>query len=55
MDNKRDLSIRKILSVAKTEYVKWICDPRMIIYVAMNIFMYDYVTKVLLQNADKMG
>lgn len=55
MDNKRDLSIRKIFSVAKTEYVKWICDPRMIIYVAMNIFMYDYVTKVLLQNAEKMG
>ena len=54
MDN-RNLSLRKILSVAKTEYIKWVTNPRMILFVAMIIFVYDYIIKVLIENSDKMG
>lgn len=54
MDNK-NLSLRKILSVAKTEYIKWLTNPRMILFAAMIIFVYDYIVKVLIENSDKMG
>ncbi|MBE5926640.1 MAG: hypothetical protein E7270_06720 [Lachnospiraceae bacterium] len=54
MDNK-NLSLRKILSVAKTEYIKWVTNPRMILFAAMIIFVYDYIVKVLIENSDKMG
>lgn len=54
MDNK-NLSLRKILSVAKTEYIKWVTNPRMILFVAMITFVYDYIVKVLIENSDKMG
>ncbi|MBQ4069179.1 MAG: hypothetical protein IJC76_08000 [Lachnospiraceae bacterium] len=54
MDN-RNLSLRKILSVAKTEYIKWVTNPRMILFVAMIIFVYDYIIKVLIENSDKMS
>jgi len=55
VDNKREISIKKILSVGKIEYIKWICDPRMILFFSMNIFVYDYVTKILIENSQKMG
>jgi len=54
VDNK-NLSLRKILSVAKTEYIKWVTNPRMILFAAMIIFVYDYIVKVLIENSDKMG
>lgn len=45
----------KVLRVAKTEYVKWICNPKMIILLVMLIFAYDYVIMELITAADKMG
>lgn len=50
-----NISVRKILSVGKTEYVKWIANPRITLFIAMNIFVYDYATKVLIDNAERMG
>lgn len=41
--------------VAKTEYVKWIRNPKMIILFVMLIFAYDYVILELIEAADKMG
>lgn len=41
--------------VAKNEYVKWICNPKMIIILVMLIFVYDFVIKELITAADKMG
>lgn len=45
----------KIFRVAKNEYVKWICNPKMIILLVMLIFAYDYVIKELTTAAGKMG
>lgn len=44
-----------VLSVAKTEYVKWIRNPKMVILLVMLIFAYDYVVLELTTAADKMG
>ena len=44
-----------VLRVAKTEYVKWIRNPKMIILLVMLIFAYDYVILELIEAADKMG
>lgn len=41
--------------VAKTEYVKWIRNPKMIILLVMLIFAYDYVILELIEASDKMG
>ena len=47
-------SIRKIFSVASTEYVKWICNPRMIVMFVVFIFIYDYIIKEMIKGAVKM-
>ena len=44
----------KVLRVAKTEYVKWIGNPKMVILLVMLIFAYDYVILELTMAADKM-
>jgi len=44
-----------VFRVAKTEYVKWIRNPKMIILLVMLIFAYDYVILELIEAADKMG
>ncbi len=49
------MSIRKILSTARTEYVKWITNPRMIILGVMLIFIYDFAVSPLLQMAEEMN
>lgn len=43
MENNTKLSFSKIRNIAKTEYVKWICNPRMIILFCMMIYIYDYI------------
>ena len=43
MENDTKLSFSKIRNIAGTEYVKWICNPRMIILFCMMIYIYDYI------------
>lgn len=50
-----NISIRKIWSVCKTEYVKWILNARMILFLSLTIFVYDYVVRIMLENGEKMG
>ncbi len=50
-----NISFRKIRSVSNTEYVKWILDARMILFLSLNIFIFDYVTRVMIDNSEKMG
>lgn len=50
-----DMSRKKILMTVKTEYVKWICNPRMILLAIVIIFTYNFVIKPLEQHAIKMG
>lgn len=53
-NNKRKAGFHKAWSVACVEYVKWICNPRMIIVLVVFIFIYDYIIKEMIKAADKM-
>ena len=48
------ISMKKIMSTAKTEYLKWIYDARMIIIPILNIFLYTFAIEPLLVNAQMM-
>ena len=37
------MAINKVFRVAKNEYVKWITNPKLIIFVVLIVFAYDYV------------
>ena len=55
MENKIRLSFSKIFNIAKTEYTKWICNPRMIILFCMMIYIYDYIILEMKQASIDMG
>ncbi len=50
-----NISLRKIWSVGRTEYVKWVLNARMILFLSLNVFLFDYVTRVMIDNAEKMN
>ncbi len=50
-----EIKLYKIITIAKTEYIKWITNPRMIIMVIMIPFLYDFIIKPLLSHADEMN
>ena len=52
---KSKISIDKVFQVAKNEYVKWIYNPRMIIFVVLYMFLYDYIIEEMLNAAGKMN
>lgn len=54
MENKK-ISLKKIRSVAYAEYVKWICNPRIIIFFAFFIFVYDYIILEMKDASNEMG
>lgn len=49
------LNIRKILATARTEYIKWICNARMILLVVMLLFIYSFVIEPLQAHAIEMN
>ena len=49
-----NLNLRKIFSTARTEYVKWITNPRMIILGVVLIFIYTFAIEPLVENAKLM-
>ncbi len=53
MENK--LSLHTIGLVAKTEYVKWITNPRMIVVPVFCIFIQSYIVEALNQRAARMN
>lgn len=53
MDSK--FSMRKIWSVAYTEWLKWVCNARMIIIPVLTAFIYSYAIVPLLERSEKMG
>ncbi|MDE5780639.1 MAG: hypothetical protein K2I03_04080 [Lachnospiraceae bacterium] len=55
MGNKREISLRKIISISQTEYVKWICNPRIIIFFCLIIFVYDYIILEMKDAAGELG
>jgi hypothetical protein len=49
------LSIKKIISTARAEYIKWVCNPRMVLLGVTLIFLYSYVIEPLLAHAVEMN
>ena len=49
------MAVNKVFRVAKNEYIKWLTNPKLIIFVVLIVFAYDYVILDLLEAADKMG
>lgn len=49
------MGIKKSFCVAKAEYVKWICNPKMLIFVVMFIFAYDMIIDKMLVAAKEMN
>lgn len=49
------INIKKSLSSAKTEYIKWIFDTRMIVLAVLLVFIYSFVIQPLLSNTRLMG
>ena len=48
----RNFSLYKSFSCAKTEYIKWICDARMLILSVMIVFIYNFAIEPLLENSE---
>lgn len=51
----KNFNLRQCFSCAKTEYIKWVCDARMVILGVLLIFIYNFAITPLLQNAEKMN
>lgn len=51
----RKLRIRSVLSIARTEYVRWVTNPRIIIVGVLFIFMRTLAVEPLLERAEKFG
>lgn len=51
----KKLNLGQAFSCAKTEYIKWVCDARMIILGVLLIFIYSFAIEPLLKNAEEMG
>jgi hypothetical protein len=49
------LSLRKAFSCAKTEYIKWVTNSRMIILLVMLVFVYNFAVSPVLENVRLMG
>ena len=49
------LHLKKILATARTEYVKWLCNERMVLLVVLFLYIHNTVIAPLLENADKMN
>ncbi len=51
----KKFNLRQCFACAKTEYIKWVCDARMVILGVLLIFIYNFAILPLLQNAEKMN
>lgn len=51
----KKFNLRQCFSCAKTEYIKWVCDARMIILGVLLIFIYNFAIQPLLHNAEMMN
>ena len=51
----KNFNLRQCISCAKTEYIKWACDARMVILGVLLIFIYNFAIQPLLKNAEMMN
>lgn len=56
MESKKNQNvIVKIVRVAWTEYIQWLCSPRMVVFFSMLFFIYYYAAQPLIQHAINMN
>lgn len=53
--NMKNVQLKKCMSFAKIEYMKWICDARMCVAFIFLVFIYEFAVEPLLYNASLMG
>ena len=51
----KNINLKQAFSCGGTEYIKWVCDARMIILGVLLIFIYNFAIEPLLKNANDMG
>lgn len=51
----KNFSLKKSFSLARAEYIKWICDARMLMLPVLMIFIYTFAITPLRDNARLMG
>ncbi len=51
----KNFSMKQSFSCAKIEFIKWVCDARMIILAVMLIFIYNFAVEPLLKNSQLMN
>ncbi|MBR1764965.1 MAG: hypothetical protein IJ746_06175 [Ruminococcus sp.] len=51
----KNIDLRQALSCARTEFIKWACDARMLILGVLLIFIHSFAIEPLLKNAEEMG
>ncbi|MBR1764572.1 MAG: hypothetical protein IJ746_04180 [Ruminococcus sp.] len=51
----KNINLKQAFSCARTEFIKWVCDARMIILGVLLIFIYNFAIEPLLKNAEEMG
>ncbi len=51
----KGINLKKSFACAKVEYIKWVCDARMIILAVLLIFIHSFAIEPLRENARLMG
>lgn len=51
----KNFNLKQSFSCARVEFVKWICDARMIILAVMIVFIYNFAVSPLVSNAKMMN
>ena len=51
----KNFSLKKSFALAKAEYIKWVCDARMLILAVLLVFIYSFAITPLLENSKTMG
>ena len=51
----KNFSFKQAFSCAATEFVKWVCDARMVIVAVLLIFINNFAVSPLTNNAELMG
>ncbi|SET04171.1 hypothetical protein [[Clostridium] polysaccharolyticum] len=50
-----NIKLSRIRLTAKTEYIKWICNPRIILLAVVVVFLHNFIIQPLQEHAGKMG
>lgn len=51
----KGIHLKKSFACAKVEYIKWVCDARMIIIAVLLVFIHSFAITPLRENAELMG